>query len=330
MIEVLNILLLTVLQFATGFGMLTLARMQLKKGIFIPLCLLGGIAVFSLVPFFLQLFYIPLTHWSIFGTLLIVCLLINWQWRQGIARVREHWRYSKSGFKFYEIPTLLVITAIAAISVWRCFYLPPTPRDLNSGPEAIATYALREGTFINSVFSIDVSNNVFKSTFITSLQLIYKMAGFAFGQLWLSTVFVSFIFFLYHVLREQAHPVIAGLLIIFLLAIPEMYGYTFMVLYDYSNAVFFCCSAYFLFGFFENRQRNYLLCAALLMGIATYIRSETLVLGFLLLPLMVVNGMKDKGRPLRIFIDCLLFVLPMLLLYILSVPLYIHFYLPVE
>jgi len=323
------IILVTILQCFTGFGVLTLTRISLKRGIFFPLCLLTGVAVFSIVPFLLQLIYIPITRWSVFISLLVVCIFLNWRLRAGIKRVHEVWRSSKFAIKLYEIPALFVITALVLISVWRCFYWPPTARDLNSGSEAIAEYAVREGTLVNSVFSVDVPINAFKPPSITSLQVIYKLAGFPFGQLWLSTIFISFVVFLYHALREQVHRVFAGLLLIFLLAIPELYGYSFMVLHDYSNAVFFCCALYFLYRFFENQRRNCLLFAALLMSVATYFRSETLMFGFLLLPLIVFNQVKRKMGVARSLYASFLFLFPALLLYIISVPVYINFYLPV-
>ena len=56
----------------------------------------------------------------------------------------------------------------------------PTSRDALSGPEAIAEFAVREHSMINSFFNIDLSttNNQFKSPFLISLQMICKMAGF--------------------------------------------------------------------------------------------------------------------------------------------------------
>src|SRR5947207_15950575 len=133
---------------------------------------------------------------------------------------------------------------------------------------------------INSVFTVNLetTNNVFKPPFITCLQIIYKYAGFDFGQVWLSTIVACFIIFLYHALCLRIHRIFAGLLILFFLAIPEMFAYTFMVLFDYSNAVFFFLSIYFVYAYFQNQQRNYLAFAGLLMAIATYIRSETLIL----------------------------------------------------
>ncbi|WP_431211949.1 hypothetical protein ACQ86N_40220 [Puia sp. P3] len=117
-----------------------------------------------------------------------------------------------------------------------------------SGPETIAEYAIREQSMINSFFGLDLSstNNQFKSPFLISLQVIYKLAGFPFGQVWLSVVFISFTVFLYHFLRERLHPVLAGLLLLLFLMTPEIFAYTFMILYDYSNMVFFCLGLYFL------------------------------------------------------------------------------------
>ena len=60
------IALLTVIQFIAGFGILNLFKIELKPGLFIPLAILLGVAVFSVMPFVLQLAYIPLTSTNIF------------------------------------------------------------------------------------------------------------------------------------------------------------------------------------------------------------------------------------------------------------------------
>src|SRR5262249_46834424 len=157
----------------------------------------------------------------------------------------------------------------------------PTSRDVLSGPEAIADIAVREHTLINSFFNIDLwsTNNQFKSPFLISLQLIYKMAGFPFCQTWLSIVFVCITLFIYQALRERLHPLLAGMLLLLFILTPETYAYTFLLLYDYSNMVFFFLSLYFLLTWTCNggqtASRNQFYFAGLLMGIATYIRSET-------------------------------------------------------
>src|SRR6201999_4239430 len=108
--------------------------------------------------------------------------------------------FSRTSFRLrlYELPYLLIIGFLVFVSVWRSYYEPPTSRDTLSGPEAIAEFAVREHTMINSFFSIDLwsTNNPFKSPYLVSLQMVYKLAGFPFGQVWLSTVFISFTLFL--------------------------------------------------------------------------------------------------------------------------------------
>lgn len=338
MSNLLVLLLLTLAQFAMGFGILSLFRIQLKQGLMIPLAVLLGIAVCSLIPFLLQLCYIPLGPAGIFLSIAVACILLNLRVWQGIKKKGmayfKNMPYQDRPWKLrlYDIPFLLLLALIIVASVWRCFYLPPLPRDVTSGSEAIAEYAVREHTMINSLFSVNLesTNNPFKPPFIISLQLIYKLAGFPFGQVWLSVVFISFILFLYEALCDSLHRLVAGWLLIFFLAIPEMYAYTFMILFDYSNTVFFFLAFYFLFTFLSNRQPGYAGFAGLLMGIATYIRSETLVLAALALPLIAWQLLKQKANVKMQLRTALSFLWPSVLLYVISIPVYINYYLPVK
>jgi hypothetical protein len=328
-------LLLLLFYLVTGYGVLTLFRLQLKPAYMITLSLLLGIAVASVVPFLLQLLYIPLTPASVFGVLALAALALN---IPGILRIRrEGFAAFRRSFKIppfrafpYELPFLAIFLFCALVSIWRCYYLPPTSRDALSGPEAIAEFAVREHTMINSFFSIDLSttNNQFKSPFLISLQMISKMAGFPFGQIWLSVVFVSFTVFLYHALKEKLHPIIAGLLLLLFFMTPELYAYTFMILYDYSNMVFFFLSCWFLFGYFGNRKVEWLHFSGLLMGVATYIRSETLVLAVLFLPPILLAQRRQHMVIGKMVMGWVYFLVPSALAYWLTGPLYIGHYLP--
>jgi Dolichyl-phosphate-mannose-protein mannosyltransferase len=328
-------LLLPLYYLLAGYGVLTLFGLRLKTAYMITLSLLLGVAVASVVPFLLQLLYIPLTPATVFGALVVAALVLN---IPAIRRIRqEGFTAFRRSFKpapfrifFYEIPFLAIFAFFAIVSIWRCYYLPPTSRDALSGPEAIAEFAVREHTMINSFFNIDLSttNNQFKSPFLISLQVICKMAGFPFGQVWLSTVFVSFTVFLYHALKEKIHPIFAGLLLLLFLMTPEVYAYTFLILYDYSNMIFFFLSLWFLFGYFRNKTPGWFYFSGLLMGIATYIRSETLVLAFLFLPPILLAQNRERMHAGKMALACLLFLLPSVLGYILTGPVYIGHYLP--
>ncbi|MFL5739922.1 MAG: hypothetical protein ACJ75B_06880 [Flavisolibacter sp.] len=329
MSSLLMILLLSLLQLFAGFGLLSFFRPTISAGTLLPLSLLGGIAVFSFIPFLLQLLYIPLTSFSVFLSLILATLLLNLR----IHAVKSQWllvRSAKMRIQFYELPFLLVIGLIVFLSVWRCFYFPPTPRDLTSGAELIAEYTVREKTMINSVFTVNMetNNNQFKSPFITSLQIIYKYAGFPFGQIWLSSVFIGFLAFLYRALCKNLHPIIAGFLLLSFVAIPEMYAYTFMVLYDYSTAVYFCIGTFFLVRYFENGHPREMALAGLFMGMAVYIRSESLVLVALFLPALFWHHIKRWEGLQLITRAGLLLLIPSVFFYLITIWLYNDHYLP--
>lgn len=295
----------------------------------IPLSILVGIALFSIVPFFLQLLYVPLTFLNILFALSLVSVVLNLKKDRWIEMI-SLWRIKRFRIRIYEIPALLVIGIIIFISLWRSFYLPPTPRDLTSGPEVIAEYAIMEKTMINSVFTVDLSttNNQFKPPFITSLQVIYKYSGFPFGQVWLGIMVICFIIFLYQVLSLHLHKIIAGVLVIIFLAIPEMYAYTFMALFDYPNAVFFFLACWFMIEFFRDGDKNKLLFSGFLMGIATYIRSETLVFALMLSVAIMWYHIMRWDSFTNLARSCFRFVFPSFIFYLVTVVIYIQLYLP--
>lgn len=325
-------ILLTLLQFLSGFGLLCWLRLWLKPGLFIPLAVLSGVAIFSVVPILLQFFFIPLTSANIFISLVAVCILLNINSIAGLKHLHRCFRNNTIRIALYEIPFLLVVSLLILVSAWRCFYYPPTPRDLNSGPEVVAEYTIREKTMINSVYEVDLSttNNPFKSTFVTSLQVIYKYAGFPFGQVWLVVIFASFTIFLYHVLNLTLHRFLSGLLLLCFIAIPEMYAYTFMALYDYSNAIFFFLSAWLFFEYLKNGKFKFLVAAGIAMGISVYIRSETLLLAALMLGIIFWNHARKRLHLKKYASSVFVFIIPSMLIYLLFVNFYINYYLPVE
>jgi hypothetical protein len=341
-------LLVAFLFLLSGYGLIQLFGLRLKTAYTITLSLLMGVALASFLPFLLQLCFIPLTGLTVFGSLTLAAVLLNIPTalvirKKGFTAFRKELFSDRFQPSPYEMPFWIIIGFLVFLSVWRCYYLPPTSRDALSGPEAIAEFALREHTLINSFFKIDLwsTNNQFKSPYLISLQLTFKLAGFPFGQIWLSIVFVSFTIFLYNALKETLHPILVGILLLVFFLTPEMYAYTFMVLYDYSNMVYLFLGLWFLFKYFADTSpqnfpavappaRNYFYFAGLLIGIATYIRSETLALALLFLPPILLMQRRTKTPLKNIVTADILFFLPALLGYILPNEVYNKHYLPVH
>ena len=128
------------------------------------------------------------------------------------------------------------------------------------------------------------------------MQIIFRMTGLTFGKIWLSFVFISLLVFFYSTFRESVHPILAGLLLILLIAVPEFYAYTFMILTDFSNAVFFSISIVLFWKYVRERTFNSLLLSSLFMGFACWCRSETVVFAFMGAVLLFLLLMKSEGK----------------------------------
>ena len=330
--NLLIILILSIGQFLIGLAIVAWFNLRLTPRLMLPIAILVGLAVFSVVPWFLQLLYIPITSYNVFAGIGVILLLLILLDKRFYTTVKDFFKNFSIRIKLYELPFLIAIGLIIFVSVWRCFYFPPVPRDLTSGAELIAEYAIREHTMINSAFSVDLSttNNQYKPPFITCLQIIYKYAGFPFGQIWLSTIFLCFVLFLYEVITRTLHRLLSGILMIIFLAVPEMYSYTFMALFDYPNAVYFTLGAFFLYEYLEKKETRYLWFAGLMMGIATYIRSETIVLISFFVPMLFFHQWKQGGvkKIMKAIVNCVALLLPAVLFYLLSITIYIGQYLP--
>ncbi|HMG83799.1 MAG TPA: hypothetical protein VK559_12235 [Ferruginibacter sp.] len=295
MTEILTIIGLAAIQFIIGLGILSCLNIRGKSFMRIALCILTGLMIFAIIPYFLQIIHLPITAANIAILITLAAVIAN-------SQFKKSWRYLKDIIaniklpKLYEIPFFLIIGFIFLMGAWRCYYEAPVSRDLTSGSEAIAEYTVKENTMINSVFTVnmDENNNIFKPPSVTSLQVIYKYAGFPFGQVWLINVVLCFLVFMYGVLTEKIHPILAGTLLLFLIAAPEFYAYSFMVLFDYTNTVFYTITCYFLYKFFTEKTANNLIFASIMGGFATYLRSETPILIGLLSLILLAYFIRKK------------------------------------
>ena len=326
-----GLLFLVVSQFLTGRGILYLFKINgMALMLFAMSCLLG-IATFSTLPMILELLKLPINKNNVLLSICLTTLLAN------IFVIRRYsLRPVKSfNFKFpdlYELLFLAIYTALMIPSVWRCYYYPPYARDVLSGPEALSHYALIEHKISNSVFTVnllDSTPNLLKPPYITDLQIIYKLFVHPFGQIWISIIVISFIVWLYSLVREKVHPVIAGMLVLLFISIPEVYGYTYVILWDYSNMVYFFCGYYYLSRYIRTKEYNHFLLGVLLLGFATFVRLDTLIFIGLTTPLLFVYLYRDKVSVSIIGYSIGLMLAVPLAFYFVWVNIFVKYYLPV-
>lgn len=327
-----GLLFLLITQYLSGSGLLHLFKINLGRTSRAMLSMICGTVIFSLLPFILQLCHVPITIGSVSIAICVCTVLFCIK----PLVTKQLFRFSKPAslwpFHLYEYPFLVIFVILAFISIWHTFYFPPLPRDLLSGPEVIAEYTVREHTMINSVFSIDLhtTNNYLKPPYLICLQIIYKLLVCPFGQVWLSPLFICFTVWLYVILRNKLHPLVACAALLIFFSVSEIYAYTCLVLFDYSNMVFFFAGFYFLARYAESRQRNEFFFSALMFGFATYIRSETLALMGLMLPMLIYIFYKEQLPRAKAVVRTVIFYAVPAVLYYLWFGIFVKHYMPVH
>jgi hypothetical protein len=285
---------LIITQFLCGLALLSLFKIEGKTIVRIAVANIFGVLIFSFIPFILELFHIPIvgTNLAIFIAAFTLLSLVQ------IIKAKE---FSKFVFSFkvppiYEFPFLIVFGLLIFLSVWRCYFYAPNARDMLSGPEVIAEFAVREHKMINSIFTVDLSttNNQYKPPYIISLQILYKIFVQPFGQVWLSVIFISYTILIFTFLREKLHPIIYYTVLLYYFAMPELFGYTYLMLFDYSNMVLLFLGYYYLNSFLVNKRKNELFFSVVLFAFANYIRVETIIMMGFFVPRIMYVLYKDK------------------------------------
>lgn len=270
------------LQGLIGFGIASRLSKGSKPCQLCALGLLIGLPVSSVVLLALEILGIPLRLGPLLTALALVALLVSLGVFRKLGTAIRQTLHKPGLPAASECVFLVVIIFLAAASLWQCIFFPVTPRDTLVGMDLVARYAVEEATLRSSVFTGPelvghLSHQPFYAPFTTLMQVTFRLAGFAFGKIWLSLLFFAFLAFLYCRLRETLHPILTGALVVCFLSIPSMFSQTYLVLTDYSNAVFFSLSVLALHDYKSSRDLRTLLLSSLFMSFACWSRSETIL-----------------------------------------------------
>ncbi len=329
-----GLLFLILAQFFTGRGLLGMFNIKLKPIILFFVSEMIGVVMFSFIPMIIEFAHVPITKTSVLTSICITTVLFAIiPFKRYDFSVLKPANIKFTTPKLYELLMVFLLVFLMIPSLWRGFLYPAYSRDVLSGPEALAEYTLKEHSLDNSVFTVNLMKstpNLLKPPFITDLQIIYKMFVHPFGKTWLSIIVVCFLVWLYHILREKLHPVLAGAGVLLLLSIPELYGYTYILLWDYSNMVFFFTGYYFLMKHFKTKQQNIFLFSCLMFGFATFIRLDTLLFIAPTGLLAAYILWKDKVKLSKIILNVALLGIIPFIFYFTWVEVFVKYYLPLN
>lgn len=328
-----GLIFLLLSHFLSGRGLLAMFRIKQKPVVLYCLSMISGVLLASISLQIIEFARIPITRTNVAVLLSILTILFAAiPYRRYDYGIFKEFKHIKIKIRLYEWLFMALIAYLIIISAWWCFYLPPYARDILSGPEALAEFAVREKTLINSIFTLDLkeTNNHLKPPFIVNLQIIYKLLVFPFGQLWLSVIASSFLIWLYQLMKEKLHPFIVGVLMIFFMVMPDPFAYTYIILFDYCNMVLFFAGFYFLYKYFESGQYNLFLFSGIMFGFSTFTRLDTIVLIAMIVPLIVFHMHKNKVAFPKIALRIAVFLSTSVVLYLAWTNIYIKYYMPVQ
>lgn len=325
-----TILILAFAHYVAGSGLIHLFRLRLKPMMHLTVSMMCGIVLLSLVPVFLEMAFVSITASNVAVGIALMCLLLNVTRLRNLKSGFQAPSFSIPSIKSYEIPFFILFTIILLSSLWRSYYLPSNARDMLSGPEVLAHYAVKEHTLINSVLTVNLesTNNHVKPPFILGLQVIYKLFGIYFGGVWVALMSISFYIFLYQVLRERLHGLLACTLLLLFIALPEMYAYSYMMLFDFSNMALYFAGVYFMLRYFKSGAKKDVYFAAVLFGFSTIIRLETLALIAMMVPLIWLYAYQKKEHIKSVILQSVAIVGVSVAFYVLWMNIFLKFYMP--
>lgn len=281
--QVFPLLISLLTQLISGLGLLAVTNTRMVKSAVIPLAILLGMFAHTIAMFTLQLVNVPLTLTSTLLSGAVCAILCNVMYARTSSFFAWFTREPNFNIKMYDLVVVGFAASVGYIVVWASWYWPVTPFDAMAGIDLVARQTVVEGNIVNRVFTDpslagNLSNQPFYAPFAMLMQVMYRLIGFEYGQVWLGIIAVCFSWFMYSTLRQYCHPFIANALWLLFILTPEMLGYTYLLQTDYLNAVFFAAGAILLVMHIDSDKNSTLLASVVFFAAACWSRTETVAI----------------------------------------------------
>lgn len=278
-----SLVLTLLLQLASGLGVLAVLRPRITRSVALPSAVLIGMFMHTLVLFLFALASVEITRSVGMITAVVAAVLPHVAWPRVTQSYGQWLRMPSWSLSLADVVTLGFASYLAYAAFWAAWYWPVTPFDAVVGIDLVAKTAVEDHTLVNRVFtdpflSQHLSNQPFYAPFAMLLQVIYRLMGYAHGQLWVPIVAVCFMWLTWVELRRTLHHVIANVLWLLLLLTPEMLGYTYLVQTDYLNAAMFVPGVVFLWHALRDDDQGSMWVSTVFFAAACWSRTDALIL----------------------------------------------------
>ncbi|MEY3385738.1 MAG: hypothetical protein RIR53_549 [Bacteroidota bacterium] len=294
------LIMMLLMQWSIGIGVVGAIGYRLERSTLLPLGMLLGMFLHTMAMFVAQLLGIPLSEQTMIvtgGVAVLLPLLRYRTIRECLGGLLSAPRLRPT---LYDVVFLGFIGYIAYMVVWASWYWPVTPFDAMAGIDLVARYAATDGMIANQVFTDpslrgQLSNQPFYAPFAMLMQVMMKLIGYPYTQIWVSVVAICFWWFTWSSLRRIVHPFIAGVLLTLLVLTPEMLGYSYILQTDFANAAFFTMGCLLLLRSIEESSAPGLAVSAIAFAGACWSRTETPLLVVLVVAVCIRRMLEDFG-----------------------------------
>lgn len=276
-------------QMLIGIGIVGYSAASLGRLRTFALSILTGMLTHTVVILILDIVGIPLSLTTVIASAVILAAASMVVFTRVGGRFRLLFVGADFNIRMYEVVVLIFAAYFFFPSFFGAWYWPVTPFDAMAGIDLVARQTVAEGTVNNEIFRYPwlegrLSNQPFYAPFAMLMQVIYRLAGFAFGQVWLSVASICMIAFVWKTLRSLTHPFLAALLGLLYAITPEQYAYSLLLQTDWPNAIFFAGGGILVIEAFRRNKVDLLYLGSILLGMACWTRNETILILLLILP----------------------------------------------
>jgi hypothetical protein len=275
--------LVTLLQWVMGFGALGTMRTVMPRSMSVPLALIIGMFLHTAIFFCVDFFNLGMSQLMMTMTAILGVALTHVWWPRVRTFYDDLFKKPTFSLQLYDVVVLGVGLTIGYYVVWAAWYWPVTPFDAMAGIDLVARETVEEGTIVNRVFTEPslagrLSNQPFYAPFAMLMQVMYRLIGFTYGQVWLGVMAIAFSWFLWAAYRRVCQPFIANILWLMTILTPELLGYTYLLQTDYANAVFIASGVIMMALTLERDDVSALGASAILLAAGCWSRTETILL----------------------------------------------------
>ena len=195
----------------------------------------------------------------------------------------------------------LIISFLLFGSIAKSLYWPTAAYDNIAGYDLMAKVMANEGEIKNSLFEINdapilgSAKRIIYPPLVAGSFAIAYLNDLSTSKLMSSLFFLTFVIIFYALLKKYTGSTSSILFTFFLVITPEMFAFTSLSTTNIPTAVYASLAIIYLFVWLDKNEKQYLIISAILMALASWCRSDSIIFSFAGLTIIFFKIIKSKN-----------------------------------